>query len=1343
MKNTSGDATPFSKGFLMPALTAFALVTACGLFQPASIAPQVSSVEVVQPTARVQAGNPGVTPATSSVKVQFNVPMNQPSVTRSINIYKGSYDATAPLPANFQKLQLTSMCDGRWRVRNANTQPVSFQWDVYNTTQKGIGVAAGAGDTLFQSTTGSNTLRVFVNGALQNTKATNPAACADSLYSFAWSDSRTVQVTPNVALEAGKAYTLAVSTAAKNEAGTQELVVPFSSGFTPQIGAFQRFEGVLNPSSSLNFGNGVTISAPDGTLLSAETMYSQQVTASDLPAPVPDDYEIIGGFYRVGIVGNDISTANRNVFNTTLPIPPGIDPRSVGVIFVTPKDTDLGEVPAEWSNWVGEYDASTNRPLIGHADLYRAGTIFVLYKLPFITTSNNLVKPLAEPDSFTAVCIDLPCSPETKNQYATLAQDSYALWTSVMTLLATEAPLLKTKVVNLRTRNCKFPLWYDSDAFLISVCIDANGKVISPLTRLPLNDAFKLEGMKHEMFHATQWGIANAAKISPKDKIPFKNVNTQQWIIEGTAAAAGVSGTTVAVSPSWDQLPINHIFYPVPSGPLDDATMTESSRDQYRVQDFWAFVARRLGSRSMNLFKNLFRVNTANNNTYTILGSSANALIVSRVLHGEGYMANGSTVETALKQAFWDYSKNQSMELRENLRAETDACDVNRTFNKKEYDSNSQELNYVNLATQKYSFPSLNSRQLTTRLWNITFNNIQGTSGDVQITLKGKNNNTRFIVYKVTKINPINCQSTLDILSDSTVIRGISNDDRLVVLAANTAYADVANFQLDVERISPDIDDGTLDGNQLAIIGNSSATDANNDGVADSTLPTDALRLLSAAFTGEDADANGRIGNGRVNMADFRRMRDWLLRSEGFGTFVGSAGNPKLGVVAGSSALKYGDFNNSGSLNFNGRKAVPGLEGNGFTVSGFNIIPNAGGISAQSVPVTRDAQGVPLLSDFEVFYNTIAKTPGTWVDTDYTLPQITQLLGSGDLEVWARDLFDYPSVVKVVSEIENASFGAGYIHTRGDQRHVYSAPAGTYFVRLAALDVNNDVIVGLKKTVTLAAGQDVLFAPATALTAVVKTTYNSAQDDCARLQGVYSFNAPGLFDTPAPDLPTGDAFMALGQNLFPIIEKRKLSNWPLQLESGTYRHCNFPGGQARLTWNFNYDFFGSTTSTGFIVQTFNIVTIQDNRWPGLVWNSTDFNDPQTTGASVPLKITATSSFPGEPQQIIRSLQPGTSAALLLRPALEAQYQIEGVDDDTNPNTAFGPLIANVNIPYITDAKLTYRGSSAWHHQIFCDISAACASGGAGIQSQRSSGPSTSSLTAPALPVPVIAPRPNF
>jgi hypothetical protein len=1329
----------------MPALTAFALVTACGLFQPASIAPQVSSVEVVQPTARVQAGNPGVTPATSSVKVQFNVPMNQPSVTRSINIYKGSYDATASLPANFQKLQLTSMCDGRWRVRNANTQPVSFQWDVYNTTQKGVGVAAGAGDTLFQSTTGSNTLRLFVNGALQNTKATNPAACVDNLYSFAWSDSRTVQVTPNLALEAGKAYTLAVSTAAKNEAGTQELVVPFSSGFTPQTGAFQRFQGVLNPSSSLTFGNGVTISAPVGTLLSAETMYSQEVTALDLPAPVPEDYEIIGSFYRVGIVGNDISTANRNVFNTTLPIPSGIDPRSVGVIFVTPKDTDFGEVPAEWSNWLGEYDSSSNRPLIGHANLYRAGTVFVLYKLPFITPSNNFVKPLAEPDSFTSVCLDLPCSSETKSQYATLAQDSYSLWTSVMALLATEAPLLKTKVVNLRTKGCKFPLWYDSEAFAINVCINSDGKIISPLTRQALSDAFRLEGMKHEMFHATQWGIATAAKISPKDGIPFKNINTHQWIIEGTAAAAGVSGTTVLVSESWTQLLINHIFYPVPNGRLDDATATENSKDQYRIQDFWTFVARNLGNRSMNVFKNLFKVNNRVGNKYEISGGNANAEIVSRVLFNEGYTANGATEGTALKQAFWDYSKSQSMELRENLRGETNPCEVDRAFNKTEFDSNSKELNYVNLATEKYSHPPLDSRQLTARLWNITFNSVQGSTGAIRITLKGKDANSKFIVYKVAKTNPENCRAAQDVSSNSTTIRGISNDDRLVVLAANTAYAaEVAKFQLEIERIgSPDIDDGTLDGNQLAIIGNSSTADANNDGIADSVLPTDALRLLATDFTGEDADANSRVGDGRLDMSDFRRMRDWLLRSEGFGTFVGSAGNPKLSVAAGSSAIRYGDFNNSGSLNFNGRKAVPGLEGNGFTVSGFNIVPNGAVITAQSVPVTRDAQGVPLLSDFEVFYNTIAKTPGTWADADFTLPQTRLLLGSGDLEVWARDLFDYPSVVKVVSEIENASFGAGYVHTRGDQRHVYSAPAGTYFVRLAALDVNDNVIVGLKKTVTLAAGQDVLFAPATALNAVVKTTYNATQDDCARLQGVYSFNAPGLFDTPAPDLPTEDAFMALGPNLFPIVEKRKVLNWPLQLESGTYRHCNFPSGQARLTWNFNYDFFGSATSTGFIVQTFNIVTIQDNRWPGLVWNSTDFNDPQTTGASVPLKITATSSFPGEPQQIIRSLQPGTSAVLLLRPALEAQYQIEGVDDDTNPNTAFGPLIANVNIPYITDAKLTYRGSSAWHHQIFCDISAACASGGAGIQSQRSSGPSTSSLTAPALPVPVIAPRPHF
>ncbi len=1343
----------------MVALTALAMATSCGLFQPAGVAPQVSNVQVVQSQARVQAGNPGVTPGTAAVQVQFNVPMNQPSVERSVNVFPGTYDVNTN-PSSFQKLQLTSMCNGQWRVRNPNAQPMSFQWDVYGKTEKGVGVAAPSSDTFLQSTMGSNTLRVFVGAALQNTKATNPAACSSNLYGFAWTDSRTVQVTPVAALQANKPYVLAVSTSAKNEAGTQELSQPVSASFVTQISS-ERQLGLLQPEGTVSFANGSTVRAtPDAFSGTPVSVYSERVFPESLPTRLPDGFTAVGNYFRIGTVNEDLTASgSSSTYQVTLPIPSGEDIANLAIAAFIP---DVPEIYGfKYSNYwtVGSPTRSlaiNGKPYIGVADLFKQGTVFVLIKMKPLNTlsSSNRVTKLDNNINvpFTFSCLDVECNTVDSNLVKQKLENAYLYWIRVMNLSFDERPIIaKTQIANNYRLNDNSPNGericippatyngvYEPAIKAITICANDSGGIVQP--------SYLDDLIFHEMFHATQRGISNGVRLDSRDRPSFVGGSLViDFIAEGTAAAAGGSASTGVselsinvsnipiVANSRAEFAIQQIPYTLSVAQGDSLDVPG---DEYRFQDFWSYLGRRL-ERGITALKPLFQVNrqTRYTNSGNDNADKVNNYIVSQGLPG------------GLKLTYWEYLKNQAMEVNFDLRGLGMVCDLNRNISdaRKPYLKNpiiKTDVNYTTLASQTQITSPTNVRHMSASLWNITFSELPASGGDVRVTLRGGNNDIKAVIYKVKQQNPSNCAKTPDLVNGTGIIRSVMPDERLVVLAGNTSFDQAAPLQVEVQRLTtPDMDDGTLDGNQLSIIGNSSSADANNDGIADSFLATDALRYLSTDFAGEDADGNGRIGDGRVDMSDFRRLRDLLLRPENLGTFGGAATHPKLNVGAGSSVLKYADFNGNGTLKFNERVSVPGLEGNGFTVTGFNIVPSGANLTAQPVTVTRDAQGLPLLSDFEVFYNTISKTPGTWVDADFTLPQVTRLLGSGDLEVWARDLFDYQGVVQVVSDIENASFGAGYVHTRTNQRHVYTAPAGTYSVRLAGLNANGEVIVGLRKTVTLTAGQDVLFAPATAFSAVFKTTYNSNLDDCARLQGVYSFNTSGLFDGAVPEIPTNDSYMAFGQNLLTVRELVKQSNWPLRLEAGTYRHCNFPAGQARLGWDFNYDFFGTATPTGFFVQAFSIVTIQDNRWPGLAWNSTDFNDPQTTGGSVPLKITVTSSFPGDAQQLIRLLLPGTAASLLLRPATEAQYRLEAVDDDQNPDTSFSLTANNVNIPYLTDAKLTYRGSSAWFHQIFCDINSACARGG--IQSQRTSGPSSNSLTAPALPVPVIVPRPRF
>lgn len=95
-------------------------------------------------------------------------------------------------PATFSTLRLTSLCSAnpavsrRWRVRNSNAFPLVFRWEVYqaNPAQSGFVTVPGAqggvqGEVFFETATvaGANTVRIFVDARLQDTKASSGAVC--------------------------------------------------------------------------------------------------------------------------------------------------------------------------------------------------------------------------------------------------------------------------------------------------------------------------------------------------------------------------------------------------------------------------------------------------------------------------------------------------------------------------------------------------------------------------------------------------------------------------------------------------------------------------------------------------------------------------------------------------------------------------------------------------------------------------------------------------------------------------------------------------------------------------------------------------------------------------------------------------------------------------------------------------------------------------------------------------------------------------------------------------------------------------------------------------------------
>jgi hypothetical protein len=73
------------------------------------------------------------------------------------------------------------MCNGRWRVRNPNNQPVVFTWDFYQTPKRGAGIVPANQDVLFTTSPGSRTMRLFVGNMLQSTKASSLSHCTGAI----------------------------------------------------------------------------------------------------------------------------------------------------------------------------------------------------------------------------------------------------------------------------------------------------------------------------------------------------------------------------------------------------------------------------------------------------------------------------------------------------------------------------------------------------------------------------------------------------------------------------------------------------------------------------------------------------------------------------------------------------------------------------------------------------------------------------------------------------------------------------------------------------------------------------------------------------------------------------------------------------------------------------------------------------------------------------------------------------------------------------------------------------------------------------------------------------------
>jgi subtilisin family serine protease len=233
-----------------------------------------------------------------------------------------------------------------------------------------------------------------------------------------------------------------------------------------------------------------------------------------------------------------------------------------------------------------------------------------------------------------------------------------------------------------------------------------------------------------------------------------------------------------------------------------------------------------------------------------------------------------------------------------------------------------------------------------------------------------------------------------------------------------------------VLRMLLDVDDGTPDGNQRLLVG------------------------TSADFVGEDADGDGGIGDGQIDMSDFRRFRDWLLQVEGVGglNLDGSSDHPKKdvndnGEVESSfneNLYPRGDFNGDGDLSRSDTADVPG-----------------------AVDAT--------VTDLEVLQSRFS-------DPNYGAGDLPDLLDSGDLEIWPRACLDRTAVATVESSVR---VGDTLVETRThaptSPRQVYTLaigePGPTYTATVRALDASGEPVFETDRVVVVEPGSDAFWDP--------------------------------------------------------------------------------------------------------------------------------------------------------------------------------------------------------------------------------------------------------------------------